>query len=86
MLEQQRHAFITRIVETKYQSIDEIDDKLGLGSPEMPSLKSIMAKNSISKSTSTNVSAQVASSGIVRLNLAKPEMLVTHDESGKRFS
>jgi len=64
----------------------EIDDKLGLGSSDMPSLKDFMGKSSISKPNSSNVSSKLASTGIVRLNLAKPDMLVTHDASGKRYS
>ena len=36
-----RHAFISSLVETKYNSIAEIDDQLGLGTPAMPSMKDL---------------------------------------------
>ena len=36
-----RHAFISSLIETKYNSIAEIDDQLGLGTPTMPSMKEL---------------------------------------------
>ena len=44
MLESTRHGFLQSLIESKYEAINEFDDSLGLGSSEMPSMKSLMAK------------------------------------------
>ena len=45
---------MSSLVETKYRSMVEIDDTLGLGLPDMPSLKDVMRKETAS-STPTDV-------------------------------
>ena len=42
MLDNMRHSFVSSLIESKYQSIDEFGDMLGLGSQALPSLKSVM--------------------------------------------
>ena len=56
MLNSTRHNFINSLIETKYRSIDELDDQLGLGSREMPSLKSVFGP---SPNESTTVTTQL---------------------------
>ena len=41
LLDNTRHAFISSLIETKYNSIAEIDDQLGLGNQAMPSMKEL---------------------------------------------
>ena len=43
MLDNTRHAFLQNLIEMKYQSIAEIDDQMGVGSAQMPSLRALMA-------------------------------------------
>ena len=67
MLNNMRHSFVSSLIESKYQSIDEFGDMLGLGSQALPSLKSVMKEEKGEAHGS-----QIAAAGIVRLNFTTP--------------
>ena len=45
MLEGTRHDFLQNLIETKHESIRELDDSLGVGQSQMPSLKGLFGDN-----------------------------------------
>ena len=79
MLDNLRHAFISTIIETKYQSIDEFGDQLGLGSQAMPSLKDVFKPEPENPEAEEEVpGSKIAASGIVRLNFTTPASVATY--------
>ena len=73
-----RHQFISSLIDTKYRSISEIGDQLGLGSPEMPALSDLFDAD---KSTSDGDAdtGKIASAGVVRLNFTAPQGFNIYD-------
>ncbi len=72
ILDNTRHAFLQNLIETKYRSIEELDDQMGVGSHTMPSLKSLMSSSSKSSEIledAKTAESQAASAGVIRLNL-----------------
>ena len=72
MLEGQRYEFLQTLIKTKYEAINDFGDTHGIGSSEMPSLKSVMGSGS-QGDKSKGSDNMIAAAGIVRLNMAVPE-------------
>ena len=72
MLAAARHSFIQNLVETKIESIKELDVPLGLGTAEAPCLKRVLREGQVS-------SANIAEASLLRLNFAAESGTLTKD-------
>ena len=78
-----RHAFISSLIETKYNSIAEIDDQLGLGTPTMPSMKELQEEKKEGQTVAAN---QIACAGIVRLNFSHNQDIYAPNSNQSAFN